>query len=187
MKFRKNKFKGGIEQVPQIRVNPSEMANTILKMAKKRSLIDAVLTSTAASDCFSQDLEDLPEGILPDTGTPVPSVPEPVREESFPTPGYPSQASQNAPTASDGWETMSAQPVDEIPVPMPPQAKPAGNVISEAQRKRFFAICKGAGMPDDAIKRLTQQYGFEHSRDITREKYEDICSMAESYNPVGAK
>lgn len=32
--------------------------NTVLKMAKKRSMVDAVLTGTAASDCFEQDLEE---------------------------------------------------------------------------------------------------------------------------------
>ncbi len=45
---------------PQIRTEPADLANTILKMAKKRALIDAVLTATAASDCFTQDIEDLP-------------------------------------------------------------------------------------------------------------------------------
>lgn len=34
--------------------------NTILKMSKKRAHVDAVLTATAASDIFAQDLEDLP-------------------------------------------------------------------------------------------------------------------------------
>ncbi|MBI3936385.1 MAG: hypothetical protein HY323_05365 [Betaproteobacteria bacterium] len=32
--------------------------NTVVKMAKKRALVDAVLTATAASDIFTQDLED---------------------------------------------------------------------------------------------------------------------------------
>jgi hypothetical protein len=44
----------------QIRTEPADLANTILKMAKKRALIDAVLTATAASDIFTQDIEDLP-------------------------------------------------------------------------------------------------------------------------------
>ena len=34
--------------------------NTVLKMAKKRSHVDAILTATAASDIFTQDLEDMP-------------------------------------------------------------------------------------------------------------------------------
>lgn len=35
--------------------------NTVLKMAKKRAMVDAVLTSTAASDIFTQDVEDFAE------------------------------------------------------------------------------------------------------------------------------
>jgi hypothetical protein len=48
-------------KVKQIRTNPADVANTVLKMAKKRALIDAVLTVTAASDIFSQDIEELDE------------------------------------------------------------------------------------------------------------------------------
>jgi hypothetical protein len=47
-------------QVPQVRVEPADVANTILKMAKKRAQIDLVLTAFAASDIFAQDLEDMP-------------------------------------------------------------------------------------------------------------------------------
>lgn len=47
----------------QIRTNPDDIANTVLKMAKKRGLVDAVLTVTAASDIFTQDIEDIPEEI----------------------------------------------------------------------------------------------------------------------------
>lgn len=47
-------------KIMQIRTEPADLANTILKMAKKRALIDAVLTATAASDIFTQDVEDLP-------------------------------------------------------------------------------------------------------------------------------
>lgn len=39
--------------------NPADVYNTILKMAKKRAHVDAILTCTAASDIFSQDLEDI--------------------------------------------------------------------------------------------------------------------------------
>lgn len=45
----------------QVRQEPADLANTILKMAKKRSQIDATLTVTGASSMFEQDLEDLPE------------------------------------------------------------------------------------------------------------------------------
>jgi hypothetical protein len=45
--------------------NPADYYNTVLKMAKKRAHVDAVLTATAASDIFTQDVEDMPEVIPP--------------------------------------------------------------------------------------------------------------------------
>ena len=48
----------------QVRTNPYDLANTILKMAKKRALVDATLTRTAASDIFTQDIEDMPEELF---------------------------------------------------------------------------------------------------------------------------
>ena len=41
--------------------NPLGNANTILKIAKKRSHVDAVLTGLGASNVFTQDIEDLVE------------------------------------------------------------------------------------------------------------------------------
>ena len=59
------KFKDGdpqIENQDMGRVeydNPADYYNTILKIAKKRAHVDAVLTVTAASDIFTQDIEDM--------------------------------------------------------------------------------------------------------------------------------
>jgi hypothetical protein len=39
--------------------NPADYYNTCLKIAKKRSQVDGILSATAASDIFTQDLEDL--------------------------------------------------------------------------------------------------------------------------------
>ena len=43
--------------------NPADYYNTVLKMAKKRAHVDAILTATAASDIFTQDTEDMTEVI----------------------------------------------------------------------------------------------------------------------------
>lgn len=45
----------------QVRTEPADVANTVLKMGKKRAQIDLTLTATAASDIFTQDVEDIPE------------------------------------------------------------------------------------------------------------------------------
>lgn len=39
----------------------ADQYNTVLKMANKRSLVAAVLNATAASDIFTQDIEDMPQ------------------------------------------------------------------------------------------------------------------------------
>ncbi|KAF1698324.1 hypothetical protein CSC62_05290 [Pseudoxanthomonas jiangsuensis] len=59
-----SKWQGKVEKKKQIRTNPADVSNTVLKMAKKRGLIDGVLTVTAASDLFTQDIEDLPEDVV---------------------------------------------------------------------------------------------------------------------------
>lgn len=67
-------------QIKQIRTNPSDVANTILKMAKKRAQIDMTLTATGASDVFDQDLEDLPEGIVEGVAEKKPPVKAPQKK-----------------------------------------------------------------------------------------------------------
>lgn len=67
-------------QIKQVRTNPSDVANTILKMAKKRAQIDMTLTATGASDVFDQDLEDLPEGIRQEVADKKPPVKAPQKK-----------------------------------------------------------------------------------------------------------
>lgn len=50
----------------QVRTEPADLANTALKMAKKRGQIDFTLTALGASDIFTQDIEDLPDGVIDD-------------------------------------------------------------------------------------------------------------------------
>lgn len=59
-----SKYQGKVEEKKQVRTNPADVGNTILKMAKKRAQVDAVITATAASDLFTQDIEDLPDEIV---------------------------------------------------------------------------------------------------------------------------
>jgi hypothetical protein len=54
--------------IPQ---DPWDIQNTLYKMACKRALIAAVLNATAASDIFTQDIEDLPEGTILENNIPM--------------------------------------------------------------------------------------------------------------------
>ena len=96
--------------------NPWDYENTLLKMAEKRALVAAILNATAASDIFTQDLEDLRgNGILEDTEN---------EDRSAPTAG-------SAPSgASKGTGGGGSGPHGGLPK------------ISEAQTKRLYAIWK---------------------------------------------
>lgn len=92
--------------------------NTCLKMAKKRAYVDAVLSYTAASDIFCQDLEDIRENIESTRKPPQQSEgkndrqqPEPPRQERAPSSPPPQQ---EAPPPPDTPFGDTAQPVEEL-------------------------------------------------------------------------
>lgn len=98
-----DRTKGESKKIPQVRTQPADVANTVLKMAKKRAQVDACLTVTAASDCFAQDIEDLP--------------PELRQEEEAPA----------RPPIKPPRAKAQAAPAPEAPPPPPPEAqRPAG-------------------------------------------------------------
>lgn len=108
-----------VYQAKQVRTNPSDLANTILKMAKKRGLIDGALTVTAASRNFTQDVEDLPR--------------EYVEQEPPMRPNIPQIRPQSKPEAADGPQPVVAgeaqQKRDELP--------PAPNTSAAEYGKRL--------------------------------------------------
>jgi hypothetical protein len=54
-------YQGNVKKAIQVRTEAADLANTVLKMACKRAMIAMTLNVTAASDIFTQDIEDLPE------------------------------------------------------------------------------------------------------------------------------
>lgn len=52
-----------------VKADPYSIANTILKMAKKRAYVDAALSVASLSDIFTQDLEDMPDMMIASNGT----------------------------------------------------------------------------------------------------------------------
>lgn len=97
-------------QVPQVRTNHQDVANTILKMAKKRGQIDMTLTVTAASDVFNQDIEDLPDGVreavVGDEGAPPAAARKPAPQ--------PPQRKSQAAAASPANATARIKVTSEI-------------------------------------------------------------------------
>jgi hypothetical protein len=55
-------------KIKQVRTEPADQANTVLKMAKKRAQVDMTLTATAASDMFEQGEDNFTPGSGEDDG-----------------------------------------------------------------------------------------------------------------------
>ena len=85
--------------------NPADYYNTCLKIAKKRSIVDATLTATAASDIFTQDIEDLPQDFLNQNS--AQKQPEP-KETKKPTMDFPGVRSELKLLSGSGkaWNTI---------------------------------------------------------------------------------
>jgi hypothetical protein len=89
----------------------ANIANTLLKMAKKRALIDATLSATRASGLFTQDLEDMDR------------IEEPRSGPTFQSPFVPAREAREA-RDSEGDGAAGA----------------SGNGLTEAQRGAILAI-----------------------------------------------
>lgn len=148
-----SKSKDGAYSQDQVRTNISDLANTVLKMAKKRAQIDAILTATAASDIFTQDIEDLPEEIRDEMAgdqAPVnkkPHVEPPVQKQT--------------PEPARGGDTISE-----------PQGK----------RLFAIAMGAGMGDPDTFRVWLKEQFGYDSSKYILKSQYEEIVEAAKEYS-----
>lgn len=130
--------------VKQVRTNPADLGNTALKMAKKRAQIDLCLTATAASDCFTQDIEDLPEEYRDgmQEGQPQGGKPE-VRQ---PKERQTSQAPQSG--------TVTG-----------------GELCTEGQVKMIHVKLRQAGLTDVDLK---AHYAIEHIHDISKSAVNDV-------------
>lgn len=88
--------------------------NTVLKMAAKRSLIAAVLNGTAASDIFTQDLEDSPGATSVSTNPSQAGEAAPGREvgseKSEPTAAKSTQPQTDAAAPREAEEPVPASP-----------------------------------------------------------------------------
>jgi hypothetical protein len=74
VKFGKSKDSTGFYKAKQLRAEPDDIDNTVLKMACKRAHIAMTLNVLAASDIFTQDIEDLPEHLRSEEPTADPDV-----------------------------------------------------------------------------------------------------------------
>lgn len=106
----------------------ANIANTILKMAKKRALIDATLSATRASGLFTQDLEDMDVDRAERDGSQRWTGPAVARGRDEPA------------------DRGEAAPAQHRFVPAASQPRPAasGNTLTEAQRGAILSMANKA-------------------------------------------
>ena len=105
---------GNAFTIQQVRTEPADLANTILKMANKRAKMAMVLNVTAASDCFSQDLEDMDDAL----------------RDHLTRRGEESQAEGQQAGQAEGGKQLPPYPTDKFKTNLPSWL----NVISEGRK-----------------------------------------------------
>lgn len=98
-----------------------------------------------------------------------------------------------APTPAEdmtGDETGGAPAREPIKSATPKEATPggapSGDVISEPQGKRLYAIFKGSGKTAEQMAGyLKNTYGISNSREIKKSDYEAVCTWAAEKSEVG--
>lgn len=66
------------------------------------------------------------------------------------------------------------------PKPDPKPASKGGALISEAQRRRLFAIADHANVEPETLKNYLAKFGIEQSADIPKSLYDQVCDWAEN-------
>lgn len=100
--------------------------------------------------------------------------------------GYKSTPAEELQTENDGNGGHRVDARDPSPAPSPvtpPQRRAeasGGQVISEPQAKRFYAIATGAGWTAAELKTwLKDNYGLDSDRDIPRSRYDEIVKAVQ--------
>ena len=181
LKWKKGYQGSPASSIRQIRADMEDVANTILKMAKKRAQIDAVLTTTAASDVFAQDLEDLVAAGLdlqPDAtdfpaASPVPLPQELQRKADAPVPQTQQSQPQPQPQPHPQPQIQPRQGTS-----LPPQS--AVRLISSPQASRFWAIAMQYHKDHTKIVGyLHNVLGVQKKDDIPASRYDEAIAWAE--------
>lgn len=77
--------------------------------------------------------------------------------------------------AAEGRGETQSAPQGRAPA-APKPASAGTRTITEAQSKRLWAIAREHGRSNDDVKALLEVYGFESTKDITVEKYDEIVT-----------
>lgn len=151
IKFGKSR-NGGFYKSRQVRTEHDEAENTILKMACKRANIAMTISVTAASDIFSQDIEDLPEHLRE-------------IDDEAPEPKEPIQQPRSKSEKKEASKPAAAKAASPTPIK-------SGTPLSDGQKRILRARMESAGVSEtqvaDHFKRGLDDMAFSEFADIQK-------------------
>jgi len=106
--------------------DPADVENTILKMAQKRAMVAATLSATAASDIFTQDIEDMDAETLGNGGGRQPQAAQKHHRAPAQSQSKPQNGGQN------GGTTVAA----------PTQADYGAQIAAVKDAEKLAAVCE---------------------------------------------
>lgn len=177
-------------QIKQVRASCYDIANTILKQGKKRAFVDLALTVAAASDTFTQDLEEMKDYLereiidvevleepkeKPRAAAPKPqpkAEPEPPPQRDDTPPWEEEQPAPKKSAPKGDFDKRTVYTAENVPAEYPR--------ISSAQLSRLFAIGRSAGKSSQEVKTFVDELlGFEVDQIPMGDTYNQICEKLE--------
>jgi hypothetical protein len=132
--------------------------NTILKMAKKRALVDAVLSATRSSGIFTQDIED---SYASNNEQPISNVSKLSTSSS---------SINNINSNNKIIDKCNTSPI---------------TLISKSQQKELMSIINQKHFSIEDIRSvMNERYKITESKNLSSEQAEDFVTFLKSYNPI---
>lgn len=136
--------------------------NTVLKMAKKRALVDATLSATRSSGIFSQAEDELDAWIDGETHNELEEQP----------PARPSQTQPQRQQQRQGTQNNRGSSQGQARGPANPNA-PA----SDPQKKAIFGAARGKGLSGDDVKDLVYAQNGKEIDQLTMGEASNLIDM----------
>lgn len=166
---------GSVYEVKQVRAEPADIANTILKMASKRARVDGAKSTCAASDVFDQDVEDLARVGIDLENANGATVKEPQAKAPTGNGAPASSAPVPAGFAGNSWQRARDTWHEK-------------GTISEPQLKRLYAIAMSNGWSADQVKDAVKAaLGGSPSELPWGDPYDAVVGIFEVHTPEAAE
>ena len=165
--------------------NPADYYNVVLKMAQKRAMVSADIGSTAASDIFTVDIEDMPEVIPGAKGKEEPIEVEVVEPEETDTTeeDWKREEARHAEEGGAGQQTSipTGPPKNEYEGrPFPGTDKP--EKIDKGKAKFLYAkFMNVPGWEETERQDFLRDIGFDSVYAVTEDQYENVKKTLETF------